>query len=130
MFVYVRRVMLSILFMVWVALWVEDQFVQAGPLAEAVAKAKAAAGVTDENAAPEQAVGNKGVQPALPPTAGSEPPQRVEVSTVSVAVRLSRTRLITNQSLSVGARGSGPRTSELSCTERGAISCSASSTPV
>ncbi len=88
MFVYVRRVMLSILFMVWVALWVENQFVQAGPLAEAVAKAKAVAGVTDDNAAPEQAVGNKGGQPALPPTAGSQPPKRDDVSTVCVAVRL------------------------------------------
>ncbi len=88
MFVYARRVMLSVLFLVWVALWVENQFVQAGPLAEAVEKAKAAAGVTDENAAPEQGVGNQGVWPALPPTAGREPPQRVEVSTVSVAVRL------------------------------------------
>ena len=88
MFVYARRVMLSVLFLVWVALWVENQFVQAGPLAEAVEKAKAAAGVTDENAAPEQGVENKGVRPALPPTTGREPPQRVEVSTVSVAVRL------------------------------------------
>ena len=88
MSVYARRVMLSVLFLVWFALWVENQFVRAGPLAEAVEKAKAAAGVTDENAAPEQGVGNKGVQPALPPTAGREPSQRVEVSTVSVAVRL------------------------------------------
>ena len=69
MSVYARRVMLSVLFLVWFALWVENQFVQAGPLAEAVEKAKAAAGVTNENAAPEQGVGNKGVQPALPPTA-------------------------------------------------------------
>ena len=53
MAVYVRRVMLSVLFMVWVALWVESQIVQAGPLAEAVEKAKAAAGVTDENTTPE-----------------------------------------------------------------------------
>ena len=52
MSVYARRVMLSVLFLVWFALWVENQFVQAGPLAEAVEKAKAAAGVTDENAAP------------------------------------------------------------------------------
>ena len=88
MAVYVRRVMLSVLFMVWVALWVESQIVQAGPLAEAVKKAKAAAGVTDENTTPEQVVGQNGVQSALPPTARSEPTQRVEVSTVSVAVRL------------------------------------------
>ncbi len=88
MAVYVRRVMLSVLFMVWVALWVESQIVQAGPLAEAVEKAKAAAGVTDENTTPEQVVGQNGVQSALPPTASSEPTQRVEVSTVSVAVRL------------------------------------------
>ncbi|MDO7681419.1 MAG: hypothetical protein MUQ52_02935 [Pirellulales bacterium] len=80
--------MLSVLFMVWAALWVESQFVLAGPLAEAVKKAKAAAGVTDENAAPEKVVGQNGVQSALPPTASSEPTQRVEVSTVSVAVRL------------------------------------------
>ncbi len=91
MAVYVRRVMFSVLIMVWAALWVDNQFVQAGPLAEAVEKAKAAAGVTNENVAPEQGVGEKGVQPALPPTAGSEPPQRVEVSTVSVAVRLPLT---------------------------------------
>ena len=88
MAVYVRRVMLAVLFMVWVALWVESQIVQAGPLAEAVEKAKAAAGVTDENTTPEQVVGQNGVQSALPPTANSEPTQRVEVSTVSVAVRL------------------------------------------
>lgn len=88
MSVYVRRVMFSVLFMVCAALWVENQFVQAGPLAEAVEKAKAAAGVTDENAAPEKFVGQNGVQSALPPTASSEPTQRVEVSTVSVAVRL------------------------------------------
>ena len=91
MAVYVRRVMLSVLIMVWAALWADNRFVQAGPLAEAVEKAKAAAGVTNENVAPEQGVGEKGVQPALPPTAGSEPPQRVEVSTVSVAVRLPLT---------------------------------------
>ena len=88
MAVYVRRVMLSVLCMVWVALSVESQIVQAGPLAEAVKKAKAAAGVTDENAAPEKVVGQNGVQSALPPTASSEPTQRVEASTVSVAVRL------------------------------------------
>ncbi len=88
MAVYVRRVMLAVLFMVWVALWVESQIVQAGPLAEAVEKAKAAAGVTDENTTPEQVVGQNSVQSALPPTANSEPTQRVEVSTVSVAVRL------------------------------------------
>ena len=88
MSVYVRRVMFSVLFMVCAALWVENQFVQAGPLAEAVEKAKAAAGVTDENAAPEKVVGQNGVQSALPPTASSEPTQRVEVATVSVAVRL------------------------------------------
>ena len=88
MSVYVRRVMLSVLFVAWAALWVESQFVLAGPLAEAVKKAKAAAGVTDENAAPEKVVGQNGVQSALPPTASSEPTQRVEVSTVSVAVRL------------------------------------------
>lgn len=88
MSVYVRRVMLAVLFMVWAALWVESQIVQAGPLAEAVKKAKAAAGVTDENATPEQVVGQNGVQSALPPTASSKPTQRVEVSTVSVAVRL------------------------------------------
>ena len=57
-------------------------------MAEAVKKAKAAAGVTDENAAPEKVVGQNGVQSALPPTASSEPTQRVEVSTVSVSVRL------------------------------------------
>ena len=83
-----QTVMFSVLFMVCAALWVENQFVQAGPLAEAVEKAKAAAGVTDENAAPEKVVGQNGVQSALPPTASSEPTQRVEVSTVSVAVRL------------------------------------------
>ena len=88
MAVYVKRVMLSVLFMVWVALSVENQIVQAGPLAEAVEKAKAAAGVTDENTTPEQVVGHNGVQSALPPTASSEPTQRVEVSTASVAVRL------------------------------------------
>ena len=88
MSVYVRRVMLSVLFVAWAALWVESQFVLAGPLAEAVKKAKAAAGVTDENAAPEKVVGQNGVQSALPPTASSEPTQRVEVSTVSVSVRL------------------------------------------
>ena len=88
MSVYVRRVMLSVLFVAWAALWVESQFVLAGPLAEAVKKAKAAAGVTDENAAPEKVVGQHGVQSALPPTASSEPTQRVEVSTVSVSVRL------------------------------------------
>lgn len=88
MAVYVRRVMLSVLCMVWVALSVESQIVQAGPLAEAVEKAKAAAGVTDENTTPEQVVGQNGVQSALPPTASSEPTQRVEVSTASVAVRL------------------------------------------
>ena len=88
MSVYVRRVMLSVLFVAWAALWVESQFVLAGPLAEAVKKAKAAAGVTDENAAPEKVVGQNGVQSALPPTASSEPTQRVEVATVSVAVRL------------------------------------------
>ena len=57
-------------------------------MAEAVKKAKAAAGVTDENASPEKVVGQNGVQSALPPTASSEPTQRVEVSTVSVSVRL------------------------------------------
>ena len=88
MSVYVRRVMLAVLFMAWAALWAESQFVQAGPLAEAVEKAKAAAGVTDENAALEKVVGQNGVQSALPPTVSSEPTQRVEVSTVSVAVRL------------------------------------------
>ena len=88
MAVYVRRVMLSVLFVAWAALWVESQFVLAGPLAEAVEKAKAAAGVTDENTTPEQVVGQNGVQSALPPTASSEPTQRVEVSTASVAVRL------------------------------------------
>ena len=88
MSVYVRRVMLAVLFMAWAALRAESQFVQAGPLAEAVKKAKAAAGVTDENTTPEQVVGHNGVQSALPPTASSEPTQRVEVSTVSVAVRL------------------------------------------
>ena len=88
MSVYVRLVMLSVLFMAWAALWVESQFVQAGPLAEAVEKAKAAAGVTDENAAPEKVVGQNGVRSALPPTVSGEPTQRVEVATVSVAVRL------------------------------------------
>ena len=88
MSVYVRRVMLAVLFMAWAALRAESQFVQAGPLAEAVEKAKAAAGVTDENAALEKVVGQNGVQSALPPTVSSEPTQRVEVSTVSVAVRL------------------------------------------
>ena len=88
MFVYAGRVMLSGLIIMWFSACAENQFVQAGPLAEAVEKAKAAAGVTDEKAASEQGVGQEGFQPALAPAARGEPPQPVEASTVSVAVRL------------------------------------------
>ena len=77
-----------LVFILWFFPWAEMQFVQAGPLADAVEKAKVAAGVTKEIPVPELDVQEKGVRPALPPTAGSEPPQRVEVSTASVAVRL------------------------------------------
>ena len=65
MFVYAGRVMLSGLIIMWFSACAENQFVQAGPLAEAVEKAKAAAGVTDEKAASEQGVGQEGFQPAL-----------------------------------------------------------------
>ena len=68
--------------------WGESRFVQAGPLAEAVERAKVAAGVTDENVASGQGVKREGIQPARAPAARGEPPQRVEPSTVSVAVRL------------------------------------------
>ena len=85
--VHATRSMLLV-FILWFFPWAEMQFVQAGPLADAVEKAKVAAGVTREIPVPELDVQEKGVRPALPPTAGSEPPQRVEVSTASVAVRL------------------------------------------
>ena len=85
--VHATRSMLLV-FILWFFPWAEMQFVQAGPLADAVEKAKVAAGVTKEIPVPELDVQEKGVRPALPPTAGSEPPQRVEVSTASVAVRL------------------------------------------
>ena len=100
MFVYAGRVMLSGLIIMWFFAWAENQFVRAGPLAEAVEKAKAAAGVTDavgvtdEKAASEQGVGREGFQPPLVPAARSEPPQPVEASTVSVAVRLPITCLL------------------------------------
>ncbi|HAO73383.1 MAG TPA: hypothetical protein DCR06_12345, partial [Planctomycetaceae bacterium] len=75
MFVYAGRVMLSGLIIMWFSACAENQFVQAGPLAEAVEKAKAAAGVTDEKAASEQGVEREGFQPALAPAARGEPPQ-------------------------------------------------------
>ena len=85
--VHATRSMLLV-FILWFFPWPEMQFVQAGPLADAVEKAKVAAGVSKEIPVPELDVQEKGVRPALPPNAGSEPPQRVEVSTASVAVRL------------------------------------------
>ena len=88
--VYATRSMLLV-FILWFFSWAEMQFVQAGPLADAVEKAKVAAGVTKEIPVPELDVQEKGVRPALAPTAGSEPPQRVEVSTASVAVQQNMT---------------------------------------
>jgi len=82
------QVMLFGLIIMCFSAWGENQFVQAGPLAEAVERAKVAAGVTDDNVASGQGVKREGIQPARAPAARGEPPQRVEPSTVSVAVRL------------------------------------------
>ena len=46
--VHAGRVMLFGLILMCFSAWAENQFVQAGPLAEAVERAKVAAGVTDE----------------------------------------------------------------------------------
>jgi len=75
-----------------------DQAVQAGPLAEAVKRAKAAAGVQDEGVAEEQVaeeqvaeeqgVPRNPVQPVKVLPASEDGPRSTRVSTISVAIRL------------------------------------------
>ncbi len=67
---------------------VSYQFVQAGPLAEAVERAKAAAGIQDEGAAVEEGLPRDAVQPKVVPAAPENVSRSTKVSTISVAVRL------------------------------------------
>ena len=70
-----------------------DQIAQAGPLAEAVERAKAAAGVQDEGVVEEQVVEEQGVpqnpvQPVKVLSISEDGPRSTRVSTISVAIRL------------------------------------------
>ena len=65
-----------------------DQSAQAGPLAEAVERAKAAAGVQVESAAEEQESPRDTAQPAMVPAVPENVSRNRRVSTISVAIRL------------------------------------------
>ena len=65
-----------------------DQSAQAGPLAEAVERAKAAAGVQVESAAEEQEAPRDTAQPAMVPAVPENVSRNRRVSTISVAIRL------------------------------------------